>query len=1187
MSSQKLFANLSGNKSPKTNVSSGPRQYLIVLFALATLFLAVGAAFAGVTASISGTVKDSSGAVLVGASVTATNIATGIVQTVYSNGEGAYTFPALPPGKYDVEVRQKGFKAFKDKGIELNVNDVLTIDAVLPVGDVAEAVTVVADTLHAETISTQLGEVIKGSEMTSVPLNGRSYTDLLDLQPGVSNTNSGIGGGSSPLNIFQSGGFQLPQVSGDENPGNLSVNGMRESANGYLLNGLSVQEFGFSGTAVVPNLDSLAEFRIITNNFDAAYGNFSGGQINVVTKAGANQIHGNVFEFFRNTSLDASNYFDPHNQRGAWHQNEFGGTLGGPIKRNKMFFFGDYQENRKIVGVSTGNIAVPTSAERTGDFSGLTNPFATIQNNVVVPTTVQGTSWASVLSAALNYNVMAGEKYYTPGCSSANNGCVFPGAKIPQTAFAKISQNVLAAGAVPLGDGNGTFSTSAFAQNLTDRKGSGRMDANLGIGTLFGYYYIDQFSLNNPYPVATVPGFSATTKGRSQVVNIGDTKSLGSSAVNEARIGYLRVHDFLNSPTGGTNTTLGKLGFSTNPATGGILPLNPSTEGIPEMDFQTFNIGVPSRVLGLIENTYQASDNFSKLVGNHSLTFGGSFHYTQMAEQLHNIENGYFQFNQASETGIDFADFLLGAPGVFQQGQTPAANTRSYYIGIFGQDSWRARPNLTLNYGVRWDIITPWWEQHNEIETLKLGLQSVKFPNSPTGWVFPGDPGIPRTIAPIRYGNFAPRLGLAYSPNVSGGFLGKLFGGPDQTSIRVGYGIFYSAFEGGYDFSVIGDAPYGAFYSANAPSFDVPYQNRGSGTLNQNPFPANFNPPSNIPASVFGTIGTSPAFNPSNRVPYAEQYEVSLQRQLSPANLLTASYVGTQGHHLLVTQQANPVNQAACLAIYLQNPSSPACGPNIEPTSLRAPFGANFASEGYFSSIGNSAYNSFQVNFRHSSGPLQLLLGYTYSKALDDASAFGEQVNPFNPQFSRGLSSFDIRNNFVVSYTYDLPLGKLGGPKQLVNGWQLSGVTVFSSGIPVYIFENDDNSLLGTPNAGPLPLGIDTPNFAGGSVHILDPRNARRAYFDKGQFSAEPIGQLGTARRRFFHGPGINNFNVALAKNTRLAERYNLEFRAEFFNIFNHAQFSSVDGNFNSSTFGQAIHARDPRIGQLALKFAF
>jgi hypothetical protein len=892
-----------------------------------------------------------------------------------------------------------------------------------------------------------------------------------------------------------------------------------------------------------------------------------------------------VFEFWRNTVLDAANFFD-QGKRGPWHQNEFGGTLGGPIKRNKVFFFGDYQENRRIVGVSTGSIAVPTSAERGGDFSSFTSS--------ILGKAVQGSAWADTLSQrefGMTGKIHAGEAYYSMGCTDPTV-CVFPNGKVPSTLVSQIATNVLAANAIPVGDGNGLFSTSAFAQNLTDRKGSGRVDANLGIGTLFGYYYIDKFTLNNPYPVATVPGFNATTTGRTQVVNIGDTKALGSNAVNEARIGYLRVHDFLNNPAG-SKTNLSQLGFSTDPNAGGILPLDAATEGIPEMDFQAFNIGVPSRILGVVENTYMASDNYRRLIGTHSLTLGGSFHYTQLAEQLHNIENGYFIFNTASETGVDFADFLLGAPGVFQQGQTPAANTRSYYLGAFAQDSWRARSNLTVNYGVRWDVISPWWEQHNEIETLKLGLQSVKFPNSPRGWVFPGDPGIPKTIAPVRWGNFAPRLGIAYSPNVAGGFLGKLFGGPDQTSIRVAYGMFYSAYEGAYDFSVIGDAPYGAFYSSQLPpSFDKPYQNRGNGTTVSNPFPANFHPPSNIPASVFGTIATSPAFDPRNRVPYAEQYELSLQRQLSRTDLMTFSYVGTQAHHLLVTQNANPVIHALCVA-------DAACAPNAEPSYDRGPFSSHnpsdianglnqFGSEGYFSAIGNSAYHSFQIDYRHSSGPLQLLLGYTYSKSLDDASGFGEQVNPFDPRLSRALSSFDLRHNFVVSYTYDLPLGKLGGPSQLVKGWQLSGITTFSSGIPVYVFENDDNSLLGTTFAGPLPLGVDTPNFAGGSVHILDPRkSATNQYFDTGKFSMETLGQLGTSRRRFFAGPGINNFNIALAKNTRFGERYNLEFRAELFNIFNHAQFSTVQGNINASNFGQATSAHDPRIGQLALKFGF
>ena len=1167
------------------DVHQGRHKIKTILALLTAVLLLGGSAFGSVTASMSGTVKDTTGAAVPGATVTAKNVETGITQTLSTNDQGYYSFPTLSLGHYELNVQQAGFRPFHETGLLLEVNSVLTVDVTLQVGDVKEAVTVTGDALHVETSSTQLGEVIEQKQMTSVPLNGRSYTDLLALQPGVGNANSGIGGGSSGSNNFQSGGFQLPAVSGDENAGNLSVNGMRESANGYLLNGVSVQEFGFSGTAVVPNLDSLAEFRIITNNFDAEYGNFAGGQVNVVTKAGANQIHGGVFEFLRNSAFDAANYFD-QGQRGAWHQNQFGGTLGGPIKKDKIFFFGDFQENNKIVGVSTGHIAVPTAAERTGDFSGLASSLVG---------TVQGSAWATTLTNKLGYAVTTNEPYYVAGCVNSAN-CVFPNAKIPSAAVSPIANNILGAGAFPLGDGNGNFSTSANALRLTDRKASGRVDANLGIGTLFGYYFFDQFSLNNPYPVATVPGFAATTTGRTQVIDIGDTKVLGNSAVNEARIGFLRVNDLLNKPAGGTSTTLNQLGFSSNVSAGGILPLDTATQGIPEMDFQSFNMGVPSRVLGLIENTYQASDNFSKLVGTHSLKFGGAFHFTQMAEQLHNIENGYFFFNTTSETGVDFADFLIGAPGTFEQGQTPAANTRSYYIGAFAQDSWRARPNLTLNYGVRWDVITPWWEKHNEIETLKLGEQSAKFPNSPRGWVFPGDPGIPRTIAPIRYNNFAPRLGLAYSPNVSGGLLGKLFGGAGETSIRLGYVMFYSAFEGGYDFSVIGDAPYGAFYTGSTPSLAQPYQTRGSGAINLNPFPANFNPPSNIPASVFGTIATAPAFNPINRVPYAEQYELSIQRQFTRTNLLTLSYVGTQGHRLLVTQDANPVIPSLCAA-------DPGCTPQTEPSYDRGPFSSHnptdianglnqFGSEGYFSAIGNSSYNSLQVNFRHTSGPLQFLMGYTYSKALDDSSAFGEQVNPFDARLSRALSSYNIPQNFVISYSYNLPFGKWGGPKALLQGWQLSGITTFSKGIPVYIFENDERSLLGTSFAGPLPLGVDTPDFAGGSVHVLNPRSSpQRFYFDKSQFTKENPnlvpGVLGTARRRFFQGPGINNFNLALSKNTKLFERCNLEFRAEFFNIFNHTQFSTVDGNFLSSTFGQAIHAQDPRIGQLALKLNF
>jgi len=1147
-----------------------------------SLLLGHLAARADVNATIVGTVTDTTGAVIAGVRVTATNVATHVSNTALTNHDGVYNF-TLPPATYEVAIVQTGFKTFRQSEIRLNVNDVITVNASLQVGSLDQVVQVTSAALQVDTASSQLGQVIEEQAIVAVPLNGRSYTDLLDLQPGVASGTSTMVGDSSNSFNFQSAGFRMPQISGEESPGNQSVNGMRETSNGFLLNGVSVEEYGFSGTAVVPNLDSLAEFRILTSNFDAEYGNFAGGQVNVITKGGTNRLHGNVFEFLRNTDFDAANYFD-YNKRGPFQQNQFGGTAGGPIRKDHVFFFVDYQGTRNVVGVSTGTIAVPTAAERSGDFSA--------QAAAMSAATVQGDAWASSLSSRLGYAVTAGEPYYSPGCTTST--CVFPGAQIPTSAISPISTNILSAGAIPLGDGNGTFSTSADAQRLTDNKASGRVDANTHVGSLFGYYNIDQFTLLNPYPVATVPGFGANTTGRSQVVNAGDTKTIGSSAVNEARIGYLRVKDFLNTPASASKS-LTSLGFAASTNPGGIFPLNPGIEGIPEMDFESFDIGVPSRVLSVIENTYQAADNFSLQVGKHSFKAGAAYHFTEVTEELNNVVNGYYFFDQTLETGVDFADFLIGAPGAFEQGEAPAADTRSYYFGLFGQDSWHPTSNLTLNYGLRWDVISPWWEKHNELEVLKLGEQSVKFPNSPQGWVFPGDPGIPRTVAPVRHNNFGPRVGLAWSPSTDSGLLHALLGGGGKSSIRAGYGMFYTAFEGGYDFSVIGDAPYGYFYENNGPSFANPYQTRATGAYNLNPFPYSFpptnvsasNPDSNVPSSAFGVIGTSPTFNPANRVPYAEQYELSLQRQISGSDLLGLSYVGTQGHRLLVAQEANPVNEAACYALYLQNPTSPSCGPNAEPTSLRGPFGVNFGSEAYFSTVGASSYNAFQLNYQHTSKALQFLVGYTLSKSLDYASGFGEQVNPFNPKLSRALSSFDQRQNFVVSYSYTLPTKVPGVAGKLLNGWQLSGITNFSKGLPVFIFENDDNSLLGTDNSGPMPIGIDTPNYAGGAIHNLNPRSSGHPYFDKTQFSQEPIGQLGSSRRSFFAGAGLNNFDTALLKSTEITERIKLEFRAEFFNVFNHTQFANIDGNFNSSTFGEATTAGDPRIGQLALKLAF
>jgi len=332
-----------------------PSRYLAAATFLICFCLSAMPAFAAVTARISGTVKDPSGAVVSAAAVTAIDTDTGIKEAVRADLQGFYSFPSLPVGHYDLEVQASGFKVYRQKGLLLDVNTALTVDVALELGSASQEVTVQAQQVQVETTNTQMGEVISNNKMTTVPLNGRSYTDLLALQPGVSPTSSGQ--------------YSATSVSGSLNPGSLSVSGQRESSNGFMVNGGNVNEGVNQGTAIVPNLDSIAEFRILTNNFDAEYGNYSGGQVNAITKSGTNEYHGDLFDFLRNTDLDARNFYSP--DRGTFIQNEFGGTIGGPILKDKLFFFGDYQGTRQIIGTSTGDILVPSAADRQGDLSDL------------------------------------------------------------------------------------------------------------------------------------------------------------------------------------------------------------------------------------------------------------------------------------------------------------------------------------------------------------------------------------------------------------------------------------------------------------------------------------------------------------------------------------------------------------------------------------------------------------------------------------------------------------------------------------------------------------------------------------------------------------------------------------------------------------------------------------------------
>jgi hypothetical protein len=1167
----------------------GPREFRwvntrlhlwLMAAVVAMAFAQVG--HASITGTISGTVRDPSGAVIPSAAVVAVNTQTGVRQGTTTDSSGFYSFPELPIGDYEIIIQKAGFKQYTQKGLVINVNTALRVDATLEVGAVSQTVSVTSTAVHVSTTSTQLGQVVTGTKMVTLPLNGRSYTDLLALQPGVAPQPS------ANAVIYTNTGT----VSGSLSAGNLSINGQTESSNGFTVNGADVNEKIYQQTSIIPNLDSIAEFRILTSNFNAEYGNYSGGQVMVVTKSGTNQFHGDVFDFLRNDALDSRNFFSP--TRGSFKQNQFGGTLGGPVRRNKAFFFVDYQGTRNIIGQDTGDILVPSAGERNGDMTDVATQLTG---------TVGGSFWANTLSGELGYPVTAGESYYSAGCASSSQ-CVFPNAMIPQPAFSAPAGHLLQY--IPLPNSGPYFTTSAYNETLRDDKGGARYDENTRWGMLSAYYMIDDFTLVNPYASSSLPGFAAQNAGRAQLIDLSDTKTFGASALNEFRMSYMRNVAFQDEPSQGVGPKLSSLGFVEGCNTLGICPIDPQFEGVPPIGLNEFGFGVAANVTSQIDNLFELQDNFTKIFGTHSLKFGGTGSYGQSNLSFPNaVGNGGFSF-AGDETGYDFADFLIGAPTSFDQGDPELGPGRFHYAGLYAQDSWRARRDLTLNYGLRWDFIPYPYMANNKEATLIAGEQSRDFPTAPLGQVYPGDPEVPRNFAQTSYDGFAPRLGLAYSPSTSSGILGKLTGGPGKSSIRAGYGLFYTqiasvALQIGQSF-----APFGLFYvSPVPPLFATPFVDRATGTSEGQRFPGvPVSPPSPshpqmADFSRFEPITSQPVIASNDTVPYTEDYSLTLQRQFGSDTLLTLTYSGAQGHRLIAGLEANPGNPALCLGVSLPSevlPGTPVCGPFGENgiyspitggviNGTRAPFGPSFGSDAYYATLGNSNYNAFEATLRHTSRYGEFLAGYTYSKSLDNASGINDQVPPFNHNLSKALSAFDLTSNFVVSYSIDLPFDRFLGHNRVASGWRISGLTRFATGFPVTLNEQDDNSLLGTSSSG-IGGPVDVPDFTPGNLQFTNPRSGL-PYFNTSLFTPEKLGQFGTASRRFFHGPGQNDWDLALLKDIRITESKRLEFRAEFFNAFNHAQFLSPDGNINSGTFGLVTEAAPARIGQLALKFYF
>jgi Carboxypeptidase regulatory-like domain len=1202
------------------------QRFSAAVFVIVTMLFAPSALLADVTGSISGVVRDRGQAVVTGARVTVTNAQTNLSQTTTSGPDGTYHFLALPAGNYRVSATASGFRTFTATDITLQVNDQLKIDVVLDVGAVNEQVNVSAESVHVETESTQLGDVIDSQKMLTLPLNGRSYLDLLGLQSGVAPDTSGTIGGDRPVSGYI------------QNAGNISVNGQRETANAFLVNGGDVSEGRNLGAGLVPNLDSVEEFRLITNSFDAEYGKFSGAVMNAITKSGTNGFHGDVFEFLRNDAMDARNFFTT--SKSELRQNQFGFTAGGPFWKNKLFWFTDYQGTRRIAGAETGIVNLPSVAQLGGQFdpselSGKVDSASLPPNNCPV---APCNDWPTTLSNRLGYTVTANEPYSTPTCTSTSQ-CVFPGGKIPKNAWSKPALGLLPYIPTPNIDPSaGTYQDNSQRDTISDNKIGERVDFNnQKTGTWSFYYHFDDSTVASALPSggASVPGFPAVTSTRAQEFVVSNTKTIGPSAVNEARATFFRTATHLGTPTGG-QASLDSLGFVTGAGTLGIIPdaLPGFPEYVPQLYFNNFALGTPSLITFQPNTTYTVSDGFSKVMGRHTLKFGGEFRYLQVNERNLASQDGAFVFD-GTATGNDFADYILGAPTGAGGGYTQAAlqllDSRTRYGGAYAQDTWKATPNLTLNLGLRWEVSMPWYDTQGKIQTWVKGEQSTVFPLSPQGLVYPGDPGIPKTLAPTRYNNFGPRIGLAYSPSFSEGVLGKVFGGPGKTSIRASFGLYYTSVEDLNLFYEVADAPFGLYWtSPGAVDFAEPFRNRLDGGTDgegqrfpfTHPVPGS---PANktLSFAVYEPMSYFPGYDIHNKLPYAEHFNFSIQRQLSRSTVLTMSYVGTAGHRLIAQTEANPGDAALCMQLAAEG-----CGPNGEQNfytvGANTIYGTrdkllnpNYCPEaqslcfGYGNTftnlVANSIYHSGALTVERKAGDVTFLAAYTFAKAIDDSSAFGEMINFQNAKLSRGLSSADIQHNFVVSYIWQMPFDRIfHGMPRLTKGWQMQGITRFSTGFPVQMGQGNpvdqgplcpsglcegDASLTGSPST-------DMPNLVG-PIHKSNPRSTPGTftYFNQDAFTGTQCanvsgvltgpdcGSFGTANRRFFHGPGFNNTSFGISKIIPVKEAMSFEIRAEFFNIFNHAQFTNPSGDISSGSFGNVTNARDPRIGQLSAKF--
>lgn len=1147
-----------------------------VLFPLvlaAAVLLAVPFAGAQSTGGrIRGTVTDPSGGAVPAANVTLRNEATGIQRTAQSDASGEYVFLEVPVGTYTVELEVAGFKKYVRKNVALELNRILTLDIVLQLGGATDVIEVSGAPPLVDTTSTQLGAAVNERTVSQLPLAQRDAYQLLQLQPGVQ---SQVG---------------LDTVYGSDRAGVVSVNGGRGRDNNFTVNGGDGNDQFAGLPAIQPSPDAIEEFRVLTNTFDAEYGRNSGAVVNVVTKSGSNQFHGDAYEFFRNQALNARGFFDT--SKLEYLQNQFGATLGGPIKKDKTFFFITYEGDRIRRGTSGDAVTVPTSLERTGDFSG---GLPSSDPNFVPFTGTLAN--ANLLNnrpgclTALGFN--------SPIADNTPYASVFPDNKIPtacmdQTALDLQNQFVPTANigaslfqGVPLGHERSNQVTLKIDHALTQNQ------------QLSGYYYFTQHYLAKPFARfqsggANIPGFGDLTDERIQQLNISHTWRLGSAAVNQARFTLFREgqgtflhpqHTALVQDSCKTVAAANCFADPNNPDLGIHPGLGATREGVPFINISGgFNLGNNFEgELPQIGNTYQWSDNFSKVIGKHDLKFGGDIREQRFDQTLFfDISGQYFYFGGGpNDPGYSnlFPNYLLGVPDEYGQGSAQEERVRSKSVYLFAQDSWKLRPSVTLNYGLRWELNTPLADAGQKVQTFRPGQTSTVYPCqlsplsplynpgvndctntgvTPVGLVVPGDKGIPNGLSETYYKSFAPRIGLAWSPSAQDGILHTLFGGAGKSSIRAGFGIFYNPVEQLVLEQFSAEPPFGGSTFIFNTQFNTPFLGQDGVTTFPNPFNGILNPPRNQPVDwslfrpilLFGQAAKNP------RTQYAEQYNLTIQREVAKGMVLQLSYVGRQGHRLLASQDLNPGNAQTCLDLNATLGSG-TCGPffadssffipggtTIAPQGLHLPYnagpGGNFIAGGtvvgpngitlvglrpfssplcqpmsgvgcppdgvdVFSSIftqntlANSSYNAFQASLeKHFSHGLQFQASYTFGKSIDMASTFENLIDPVNPRRDRALSLFDARNRFVFSYYWEFPVPKYEGFKgKALNGWAVSGITSFQSGFPIRITSQDDTELQSS-------FDFETPGEPNlvAPFKKLNPRGAGNLGFDPNSFNS-------------------------------------------------------------------------------------